>query len=249
MSRWKAAALQLPVSAAVALVAYLLLAVVWYPGELLDAAGGRRLLYLIVGLELAAGPLLWLVVHDTRKKELKLDLAIVTLARVAVVGFAFFIAANARPIAIAFVVDRFAVVPSNAVAAADLAQAPSAELRERSWTGPRLVAAVPPSDPQERSEVLESAIAGLDVDRLPKYWRPYAERQAEAAGRALPLERLAARDARSRSIVDAFLASRDDDADLAYLPITARAGTWTAIVGKSTGTYVALLPIDPFEAP
>ena len=76
MTRWRAAGIHLLLSALLGVCVLALLFFVWYPGPLFRATGGEKLLLLIVGIDIVAGPLLTLCVYDAKKRLMKLEPAV-----------------------------------------------------------------------------------------------------------------------------------------------------------------------------
>ena len=79
MNRFTAALVHLSLSALVAAAAFTIIYFLWFPGALFGAAGGLKLFALIVGVDVALGPLLTLVVFVPGKKGLKFDLTVIAL--------------------------------------------------------------------------------------------------------------------------------------------------------------------------
>src|SRR5450432_393620 len=180
MTRWKAAAILLAISGCVGLIVGALLLGVWYPPPYFHAAGADELILLLVGVDLAIGPLLTLIVFRTGKRGLKFDLVFIGLVQSIALVYGMSVILQSRPVFLVGVLDRFVLVSANEISDADLAQGHEARFRSRSWTGPRLVAAELPTDPKERNDLVFSSFSGGDVQNMPKYYRDYA-----AAGKAL----------------------------------------------------------------
>ena len=83
MSRWKASGIHLLLSAAIAVVVLTLMLMVWYPWPLFEAAGGSRLVFILVGVDVTLGPLITLVIFKSGKPGLKFDLTVIALVQLA----------------------------------------------------------------------------------------------------------------------------------------------------------------------
>ena len=70
--RLRAAGVHFLLSFAVVLCALLLVVIVWYPGALLHASGGVKLVALMVVVDLILGPVLTFSVFNRKKEELAL---------------------------------------------------------------------------------------------------------------------------------------------------------------------------------
>lgn len=104
MSRYRAATIHLAVSALIAAGTLALMLALWYPPPLFAAMGGTELALLIVGVDVAIGPLITLIIFDTRKKELLFDLATIATLQVMAIGYSVYSMHAGRPVFIAVVV-------------------------------------------------------------------------------------------------------------------------------------------------
>lgn len=247
MSRCKAALVHLSLSLLVAAIATALLLGIWYPPPYFQAGGADRLLLLVVGVDVILGPLLTLIVFDTRKPELRRDLAIIVVLQLTALAYGFHVMLQSRPVFLVAAVDRFIVVSANQLEPVDLAQAREPEWRKLSWTGPVLVAAERPAATADRNEMLFSALAGKDIEKYP---RLYVDYQQEAAGllqRAHPISRL--RDMRSEqsALIDAWLKRNQRiEEDVLWVPIVARMEDITMLLDKETGEPLGAIALDPW---
>src|SRR3982751_1527004 len=107
MSRWKAAAIHLSISAAIAVIACALFFVVWYPGTYFHAAGADELVILLVGVDLAIGPLLTLIVFRSGKRGLRFDLTSIAIAQAVALMYGAHVVLQSRPIFLVAALDRF----------------------------------------------------------------------------------------------------------------------------------------------
>jgi len=107
---------------AVAVVSLLLL--VWYPGPLYEAGGGERLTFILVAIDIVAGPILTLLVFRSGKPGMKFDLAIIAMLQAAFLAYGLWVISAARPAYVVFVADRFVAVGANQLADERLAEAP-----------------------------------------------------------------------------------------------------------------------------
>lgn len=175
MTRWKAAGthllLSIVVIGGIAVTAFLL----WYPHGLYRIAGLDRILLVMLGIDLTAGPLLTLIVYRQGKRSLKFDLAVIAAAQVAFLIYGLTTLWQGRPVFLVGTPDTYTLVFANEVADDDLAQASRPEWRRLSWTGPQLVATRMPDDAEARREIIEDFMAGgAGIERSPRYYQPYA---------------------------------------------------------------------------
>jgi len=248
LNRWKAAALHLGISALIAIVVVAVMLALWYPQPYFDAMGGMGLLKILIGVDVAIGPLLTLVIFDTRKKSLRFDLSVIALLQIAALVYGVYIMFEARPVYTVFVKDRFEVVPADQLDAADLADGP-VEYRTLPLTGPRLLGVRFPdqSNAEEWNKLVFSGVAGKDIQNFPKYYIPYVDVKAQVLAKALPLAALLKDHPEREALMRAAVAKSGSPQDaLAYVPLMGRADAMTAVIARSDARIVGVLPIDPY---
>lgn len=176
MTRWKAAgshlALSIVVIGGIAVAAFLL----WYPHALYRVAGLDRILLVMLGIDLTAGPLLTLILYRKGKWGLKFDLTVIALCQLAFLGYGLHTLWAARPVFLVGTPDTFTLVFASEISDDDLAQGARPEWRRLSWTGPMLVGTRMPEDPAKRRQIIEEFMAGgAGIERSPKYYVDFGE--------------------------------------------------------------------------
>lgn len=246
-SRAKAAAIHLLASVAVAAVTGTMVFTLWFPWPYRTLAGGTELFLLLVGVDVVIGPLITLAVFDRRKPshELRRDLGIVVLLQLAALVYGAHVTFQARPVVLALEVDRFRVVPANAVVESELPQAIEA-LRRLPLDGPRTVATVQPTDEKERFDSIAMAMGGADLGMRPRYWRPWDE-VARRAGlaHAKPLAATVRRPYSADSSFGVALRRAGKPVEaLRFLPLLARQDGWVVLLAADSGEIVGFAPIN-----
>lgn len=242
------AILHLGVSTGVALVAAVLIFLVWYPGELAAAQGVNRLVLILIGVDVALGPVITLIVFDRRKKYLWVDLMTIAAVQTAALLYGMVTIFEGRPAYIVFNVDRFDVVQAQEIDQTSLERAREAGHSGISWLGPRWVAAKNPSDPVERNELIfSSAAGGPDLPQLPHLFvslevdhpqmalhlRPVHDLKSAAEIGGLDWEAMVARAGRP-------------EPELGYLPMRARTKDGAVILDRNNMEILSiwLVPAD-----
>ncbi len=116
MINWRekflAFAIHFVVTAAFGACAAALIFLVWFPHPFATMIGGTELFLLVVGCDLALGPLLSLVVYSSRKSRGKLvfDYVVIGVLQLAAMLYGVYIVAGTRPVYVAFSMDRFEIV-------------------------------------------------------------------------------------------------------------------------------------------
>ena len=185
--RLLAGLVHLALSTAVAGIVTALIFLVWYPAPLAQAQGIGPILLLLIGVDVAIGPLLTTIVFDRRKKRLKLDLAVIAAFQFGALFYGLASIFEGRPALIVFTVDRFNAVPASAMIPESLEKARAQGKPGLPLFAPRIVAARFPSAPKERNELLFS---GRDISEMAEYHVPYPEAAGEVLKRLHPLDEL-----------------------------------------------------------
>jgi hypothetical protein len=221
---------------------------VWYPGPYATLSGGLFIFALLVGIDVVLGPLLTAVIASPTKPraELVRDIAIIVVLQLAAFLYGLHAVAQGRPVVLAFEVDRMRLVSAAEIDPESLAAAPPA-WRELSWTGPRLLAAVKPRDPQEQLKSIELGLAGLDLSMVPTNWTDYGAARDTVLRTARPVGVLLARYPHAAGEVAAMAQRAGVPAQqLLFLPLLSRRTSGATLIAPSDARVVGHLPYDGF---
>ncbi len=246
--RIRAAGLHLLLSALVAGLVSLLVFQVWFPSPYAAIAGGLSLFGLLVGVDVILGPALTAVVASPGKgrAELTRDLAFIVIVQLSAFGYGLYTISLARPVLLAFEVDRLRVVAAADIDPLSLAEAPPG-LQSLSWTGPRLIAAVKPTDPDEQMRSIELGLAGIDLAMQPRQWRDYAARADEAWRVARPVSVLLSQYPQLAADVARIARSAGQPTEsLRFLPLMSRQASWVSLIAAPGARVVGHLPVEGF---
>jgi hypothetical protein len=247
MTRWKAASIHSGLSALIGVVTGALMLGVWYPPPYFHAGGADELVLLLVGVDLAVGPLLTLVVFRSGKPGLKFDLIVIGTLQSAALVYGMYVVLQARPVFLVAALDRLVLVAADEVSDADLADGKEPQFRSRSWTGPRLVAAKMPTDPTERSDLLFSGLAGRDLQNLPKYYCDYSEGGTSLLPKAKTLDALLQKHPQARLEVERWLSDSGRNMDtVVWVPLQASKADLVMLLDKQSAAPLKALAIDPW---
>lgn len=252
MSRWKASAIHLSISLILAAIVVTLLYTLWFPPPYFIAAGAGTLVPLLMGVDIAIGPLLTLLVMSPSKpKRLRqLDLSIIVVMQVVAFGYGFHVICLARPVFIVGEVDRLVVVAANQLSDADLAKGSRPEYRSRSWSGPRMVGAVPPKGDHAFDVAARAMSGGKDIDQLPEFYVPYEQVADGLMKHGRPLGQLKPSDAGQRGqLAQLENAATSRGQALYFLPLERLDIDYTAILSPDHRQPIAVLAIDPWVTP
>ena len=247
-TRLKAAGIHLLASGLVAALAATLVFLVWYPSPFAALAGGTSLFVLLVSVDVVLGPALTAVVVSPgkRRAELVRDLGVIVVVQIAAFAYGLHTMALARPVLIAFEVDRLRLVTAADIDPVTLREAPAA-LRQLSWSGPRMVAAIKPSESEDQMLSIELALSGFDLSMQPKQWRAYAGYEDAVWQRARPVSVLLAKYPQLTSSLPAIAQSAGQPAEaLRFLPLISRRASWVALIAEPGARVVGYFPVDGF---
>jgi hypothetical protein len=245
MSRWKASGIYLLVCALVALAVLVFMKLVWFPGPLFELTGGNQLLFILVSVDVVLGPLLVLVVYKPGKGSLKFDLAVIAILQLSALGYGLYTVSLARPAYVVFTLDRFDVVTAKDLDPEDLAKVKQPKFDHVPWGRPQFIGVIRPSDPREAEHVLNSALAGKDLQNFPQYYVEYASQAQQALQRAQPIDSI---QKRSPDLVDDYLSKANRAASsVRYLPLRAPKQDGAVLVDAVTAEPLVILSIDPWQ--
>ncbi|GAB4185937.1 MAG: fimb protein [Wenzhouxiangellaceae bacterium] len=248
MSRWLAASIHLLISAVIAATALIITFYLWYPHPLFEASGASFLLYVLVGVDVALGPLITLIIFKVGKPGLKFDLTFIAVAQVIALSYGMAVIADARPVFVVFAVDRFNAVPAHRVMEASLGRVKNEDYAELSWTGPVLVAAELPTEREQRHELMFAALSGSDIETWPEYFVPYETQRDQVLARGWPLQRLWDRHPEQADELRQYLDEKgySDGRELKYLPLVAARRDMAMVVDAETAEVLTALPVNPW---
>lgn len=234
----------------ITLAAFVLLFVrqVLYPGPFYEAAGGQDLFLLIVSVDVVLGPLITFIVFKPGKPGLRFDLAVIATLQLAALAYGLHTIADARPVWVTFVKDRFELVRAIDIEPADL-KAARPPFDRLSWTGPGYAGARIPSDTKERMKHMDLAIlGGKDIHMFPRLYVPYEQVAGEAVRAAQPLTKLRALNPGRDDEIERLVRGTGRPADaLVFLPMRAGKHDLSVLLDRESGQPLALSLLRPWE--
>lgn len=220
----------------------------WYPDPWRQMLGVGAIFVIVIAVDVVCGPLLTLVLANPRKSkgELWLDLSLVVLIQLAALGYGLWSVFSARPVVLAFEVDRLVVVTANELLEREMKEA-SPEWRYLPFAGVRQVAVREPYSSEESLESIEASLQGLSPAMRPGWWRPFDEALPALNQRAKPLAELIVLRPEAKVLLqDAAERSSRSFNELRYLPLTSsKAADWVALI-DSSGQMVGYAQVDAF---
>jgi hypothetical protein len=235
------------VTLALALAAGVVIFFVWYPDPFHAMLGGSKFFLLITTCDLVLGPLTSLIVYNSKKtrRALVFDYSVIGVVQIAAFVYGVMSMADARPVYIAFVKDRFEVVIAKEIADPDLQNAKDDAYRTRPKFGPVLVGTQSPTDRDERNALIFASMEGKDVQNFPRFYVPYEANVDVVKQRARSLDQLLKLHPAAKELIEAEQLNVPDER-VRWLPVRSPKGFWTVLLDARTGQVLAYIPLDPF---
>ena len=246
LNRFQAAAIHFGLSVLVGTMVLALMLGLWYPGGFFKLLGGGDLLYIIMGVDVCLGPLLTLAVYNPAKKSLKFDLSVIAILQLAALIYGANVMFQSRPAFNVLEENVFKVtLASELKDKTQLLRAANSDWQSLPITGPKLIAAVAPTDPKLKEETTTAAMAGMDWNMLPYTWVSYDSQRKVALSHAKPLANLRKLHDDSAQILDDFLKNEGGtEVDYVYLPIVSGYVAMTAVLNAKTADFIDIIPLD-----
>jgi hypothetical protein len=251
MINWRekfvAFAIHFVVTATLGACAAALIFLVWFPRPFATMIGGTELFLLVVGCDLALGPLVSLVVYDSRKsrRALLVDYGTIGVLQLAALVYGVYVVAGTRPVYVAFNGDRIEIVGARDISDEELAAARSPGYRSLPLTGPRLINVVVP--PADHNDALFEALEGNEEHQRPKFYQPFESGIEAIRKHARTLAELEKKFPAYVPQLDAAMHAVQLPAQrVGWLPVHHREGFWTALIDTETGKPVRYVAVDPY---
>lgn len=225
-------------TALVAAIAALLVFFLWYPGNMRQVLHGVDMYIILMGLELGLGPLMSFVIYNPNKtkRHLIIDYSVVGAVQLCALIYGLYVVSISRPVFFVFVKDRIEVISAVELLKVDIEEGGVAG--KPSWFGPKRVCVEFPNAPEEKSELLLSAMKGRDIQLFPKYYRECIK--GEVLEKSFTKERLFT----DTKIQSGDLPKDVTDKEFRWLPLVTRFGAWLVIF--TDGEEERYLNLDPF---
>lgn len=230
----------------------------WYPGIWASEIGGYKLVVMMLLVDLAVGPLcvgLSYKPHKTRKANV-FDITVITLCQLIFFGIGAWTISISRPVYIVFDTDRFELIVDQDIDRTKLPESgifSSVPLLKSAQMAVVDVETTVP-DEEERINVNNDAVFGLDISKFPRYYVPY---EGEKIDRVLNLakgyEQFAKTD-EAKKMADDFIKKHNlSEAEFKWLPIRYFSPQeqgqlfMTAVIDPKTAEIIDYIVTDPYE--
>lgn len=221
-----------------------------YPGPLFELEGGKKVLTIVLLVDLVIGPFLTFIVFDPLKKSLKMDLAIIVALQLSFLAYGIKVVIDARPVFLVFSKDRYVIVSAADI---DVEQLQFKGMKQLSYSGPKLVG-VNVTDKETLSKITyEVAQGGAEVEFRSEYYEPYDRFKSMVAERALDISTLNI-DENHKKEFHAIVREHElnlegiDENKFGLLPVLGKAKVMSAVVKKDSAQIIGYIDYDPWES-
>lgn len=242
------AARHLIISLTAALASATLVFGLWYTAPYRQLLNVSHIFGLLLAVDVVCGPLLTLILTSPQKsrRERWLDFSLVGLVQLVALVYGLHSMWIARPVALAFEVDRLIIVAANELQTEALPHAPPS-LQHLPWAGVLRLGTRTAANETEQIEGAMLGLAGVSPALRPDWWLPWSDTLPALRIRALPLAELMARRPQDANTLHA--AARLTGfaiEELHYLPlVTSKTLDWVALLDPAMN-MVGWAAVDGF---
>lgn len=221
-----------------------------YPSPWREMLGVSSIFGVVVIADVICGPLLTFVLSSPFKprRERMVDLSLIAVVQLLALGYGLSTVYSARPVILAFEVDRLFLVTANEVQVELLPKAPS-ELRQLPHFGVTHVGLRQAKSAVEYLQSVELSMQGITQAMRPNWWVLKDDNVRMAIQkRAKPLRDLMEKKSmHADELKSAVRRSGHTSEELSYLPLTSsKDSSWIALINR-TGEVVGFAPVDGFD--
>jgi len=235
----KATFIHLLVSVILVIASYLLITQLWYPAPFFKATDVIQIFILILIVDLVLGPLLTFVVYKKNKRTLIMDLCVIALLQLSALAYGLYSVYEARPVWIAYIVDRFELVKAN-----ELIDDPEHPMILPTMGPEYRYVDITTSSASEQLEIFTTETTyGINPIQRPKFYRDFTEAQPLIVRKSLALNDLNHYNDRSKvAVVLQAYPSADS-----FLPLAASTDMTVLINKQAGGSVVAVVDLRPWS--
>lgn len=244
----KVAGCHFAINIVVAVLVAILVFYVWYPYPYQQMLGGLGLFALVTGIDVVCGPVLTAILANPKKsnREMLVDIALVAVIQLLALVYGLHTIAIARPVAVAFEVDRFVVVSAVDVYQESLAKA-NAPFDRLPWFRQERVAIRPARDAVEKDLDLSLSLKGIEPSMRPDRWEADSSKTREVIRQRMqPVSRLQQYYPQNIKLTTAIQKSGIPAEQLYFLPFTSHNNKEWAVLLDERADFKGFVPVDAF---
>ncbi|WP_201631725.1 TfpX/TfpZ family type IV pilin accessory protein [Psychrobacter immobilis] len=234
----RAAFIHLLISAVLVIASYLIITEIWYPAPFFKATDVSQIFILILIVDLILGPLLTFIVYKKNKKTLIMDLSVIALLQLSALAYGLYSVYEARPVWIAYIVDRFELVQAN-----ELIDDPEHPMILPKMGPEYRYVDITTNSISEQLEIFTTETTyGISPIQRPKFYRDFEAAKSLVIKNSL---QLAALNQYNSSIKIDEILKKYPQAD-SFLPLTSNKDMTVLINKNKGGTVVAIVDLRPW---
>jgi len=235
--------IHLSISFILALIASCVVFYIWYPSPLGQAIGVTSIVFILLGVDVVAGPLLTLAVCKKGKKSLKFDLSVIVLLQLSAFIYGIHILAQGRPVWIVFNENEFHIVRAYETDN-EYQQKAKPEYQKLSFTGPKWIAIRSPVGDEKKS-IFEGIMKGVIYQERADLYEPISNQIKSVKHSSIDLNRLKKFNA-LHDVKSILLKWPEADA---FIPLNSQEKNLVVLVKKENGQIVSLVNLKPYTSP
>jgi hypothetical protein len=244
MTRWKAAAIHLGLSAILYIVLLYLIVFFWYPQPYFAADGGWDGVNLITGVDLVLGPMLTLIVFKAGKRGLRYDLTLIGIVQTVALILGIGIVYDQRIAMVVYAEGSFYTLTHDQVRDAG---GQATEVLARANTTPPYGFVHLPTEKRERTKFWRELLrTGMPMLRLGDRYEPLdTSNLEEVLKHGVDLEQYTTRSEQNRQELERFLNRHGGKTeDYAFLPLVCRYSELFLALRRPDGGVIDSLKIN-----
>lgn len=215
---------------------------VWYPSPLAKATDVTHIFLMLLAIDIILGPILGFIIYKENKKTLQFDLAVIFLLQIFALGYGLFSISQARPVWIAYNVDRFELIRVNDIIA-DKIENSYPEYQTASWLKPKFVGVQISKNIEEKNQnMFEEVLGGISIAQRPERYVELSQTKEQIQQRAQKLELL--QQYNNKTEVKKILAKYPQAT--AFLPMKASAVDMSVLI-DSQGDVIKIVDLRPWN--
>src|SRR5690606_31520692 len=215
---------------------------VWYPSPLAKATDVTHIFLMLLAIDIILGPILGFIIYKENKKTLQFDLAVIFLLQLFALGYGLFSISQARPVWIAYNVDRFELIRVNDIIADKIENA-YPEYQTASWLKPKFVGVqISESIEEKNQNMFEEVLGGISIAQRPERYVSVDQVETQMKLRSQSLRQL-----------NQYNTSNDLEEILtqypnahAWLPLKGNAVDMVVLINKEKAEVIKIVDLRPW---
>ena len=244
MTRYRASAIHLAISASVVGVVLAVVFLLWYPGPSFQISGARIPVFVLIGVDLVLGPSLTLIVYKEGKRGMKFDLAFIASVQLVALLYGAGTLHAERPSFLVFAIDRVSLISYKNI---DQSLIQHDALRQKTFGALLNVFARAPVDPEEFERLLNSVMFDgmADLEMRVEYWEPWDAGADIIRDAIIPLQNFETdSETEQQEVSDAI--ARHEHTRLGFLPIGGIDDDIGLLVDMDSLAPLDVIRVDPW---